>query len=299
MVPFIRSISHMRFASILVATVLLLAACGPAASDPEPTNTVEPATDTPNDELTVGDILGSTQAAWEAAGNERVTTRWGYNLRDATPTASPAAANQESIAIRVSPDSQYFVNYLGGTMMEEVTVIDNTVYARGPRMNKVIAPHADPETWVKVDPNSLPEDEPMRYFLLNREKPAQAPFSNLRQDDLERPAEDIGEIQVDDRSCHAYTYTEDNADMGEWDIEVSFDDATNLPCRLVRTMEGGYQAVSIFEYDVPGLTLARPDTFIPASPIGPATPVVGPLGLPSTGPLSTPVPASPVATPGV
>lgn len=299
MFPLIHSLSRLRTGSILVASVFLLAACGPASSDPEPTKSTESAATAVSDDLTVGDILGSSQAAWEAASTERVTTQWGYDLRDATPAASPAAANQESIAIRVSPDSQYFVNNLGGVMMEEVIVVDDIVYARGPRMNKVIAPHADPETWVKVDPGTLPEDEPIRYFLLNRVKPTQAPFSNLRQDDLARPAKDIGVIQINGRTCHAYTYTEDNGDMGEWEIEVSFDDTTDLPCRLVRTMEGGYQAVSIFEYDVPGLALARPDTFIPASPIGPATPVVGPLGLPSTGPLSTPVPATPVATPGV
>jgi hypothetical protein len=123
-------------------------------------------------ELSVGDILAPINDAWHATSKERVTTQWGNNLRDAEPRASPQPANQENVAIAIAPDSQYFVNKLGGVRMEEVILVDDAVYARGPRINTNIAPNTDPETWVKANTEKLPMDESMRYLLLARAIPA-------------------------------------------------------------------------------------------------------------------------------
>lgn len=293
------NVAARRFRALITLLVcgLVLIACGPLANESDQAPTTGTTQPPAAGELSVGDVLSPLAMAWKSVGNERVTTQWGNNLTAATPSPSPSPPGQESVAITIAPESRYLVNRLGGVTMDEVIAIDGVIYARGPRMTKVIAPHADPETWVRVDPATLPREEPVRYFLINQQQPPQAPFANLDKETLAQPATDIGEIDVHGRACHAYTFTEETPDMGQWTIEVSLDVETGLPCRLVRTMDGTYQAVSIFEYNVPDLELARPATWIPASPIGRTTPVVGPLGLPSTGPLSTPVPATPVATP--
>lgn len=282
---------------LLVASAVIVAACGPLGDEAEPTPTVNALRPAEENELSVNDVLSRVEEAWLTVDSMQVTTVWGNDLLSASSTATPAVPLQRSIATIKRPNEQHHINTLGGVTQEEVIYVDGSLYARGSRMHGWIAPNVNPEMWVKVEPSTLPEDLHMRYYLESRRALPEAPFANVEATTRQNVATDIGNVEVEGRTCHGYTFAEDSADLGLWDIELTIDDETNLPCRLVRTTNSSYQGITMFQFNMPDVRIERPGTWVPAPVPGPATPRVGPLGLPSTGPLATPAPAAPVASP--
>ncbi|HVL25444.1 MAG TPA: hypothetical protein VM450_15250 [Thermomicrobiales bacterium] len=250
---------HLTHVLSLLAVAVLLTACG-GGGDPEPTPTPAPPPTAAPGALTVGDLLARVDAAWPQVTSMRVTSTAGpVPTDDATVTSGVETTIEETVA----PDSRRIVRQTDGATTDEQVYVGGTVYMYGAFVAGAVAPEVGPGTWITVDPAAVPDDTPVGYQLSYLMRPQGAPFGSISAGMRARPVTDAGQAQVGGRICRVYSFI-DATDMGDRvEYELALDEH-DLPCQLVQRA-GGFQNSSVFEVNVPGLTIVAPDAPTPVS----------------------------------
>ena len=210
----------------LIVILALLSGCGQM---PDPTPVPPAATTAPPDaatatvsspvagELTLGDLAQRVGAAWPAVRSYRVTFTGAtvplpaasgtpVSRPAATPGATPVARSAETFAtVRdvVLPDRQYQrVSGLGADDHEAVAIGD-ALFVRGPLVDR-IAPGTPPETWITIDPATLPAGATLTRLLGGLPAIPAAPLASLPERLWPQAVRELGVESFDGRECRVY-----------------------------------------------------------------------------------------------
>ena len=246
----------------LLALLIVLAACGSGTPEPTPEPTSPPAPTAAPGELSVGELVERVEAAWPQVRTLRTTSMAGPTPADA-PDVTPPSGVETSVEEAIAPDTRRLVRSTDGVVTDEMVWIDGTVYMWGSFVANAVAPEVGPATWVTVDPEVVPPDTPVGLQLAYLTRPMDSPFGRISPEVRALPAAEAGTVQVGGRACTLYTFA-DTTDTGvRVDYELALD-AENLPCQLVQRA-GGFQNSSVYEVNVPDLTIVAPDAPTPVS----------------------------------
>ncbi len=248
-----------RTSSLAIFTLisLLLTSCSISTDDPSPTPaptaTAIPALSP--DALSVGELLARVETAWPSVRSMR-TTFWSTQ---AVAGGTPPATGMVTVEEAVLPASRRVVVLSDGAPTDEQIAVHGRIYMKGALVPAAIAPLVDAETWVEVDPAAASTDSPVAMQVGYLLSPIVSPFASISPETAGQEAIGIGEAIVGDRSCQAFTFGEANGIS----YELALDEAS-LPCRLVQRA-GDSANVTVYEFNIPGLTIAAPAIATPAA----------------------------------
>lgn len=249
----------LRAAALLVA-VIVLVGCGPMPESPTATTTTTTVTPPANTgtpplgsptagQLTLGQLAQRVNAAWSGVRSYRITftgATTGTPVASpvararATPAATPLARPREtfvSIHEVVFPDQQrQEVRGLGGDDHEAVAV-GGRLFIRGPLVQR-IAPGTPDDTWVAIDPSTLPEGSVLARLLGGLPQLPGPPLAAVPPRLSPQTLRDLGSVKVDDRTCQVYGAADTVVSSGmRVDYAIAVDDR-DLPCSI-ETSAGG------------------------------------------------------------
>lgn len=245
-----------RIPSLLLVTciALVLSGCGggqEASPTPEPSPAPFP-TLSPG-AVSVGDLLASMESAWATTTSMR-TTNW--VTTDDTVGTPPGSAAM-SIEEVVKPSSRHVVQVVGGTVVDEQIVVDGRIYMKGALVPSAIAPMLDTATWVEVNPETASSGSPIAGLVAYLLAPVTTPVGTVSDETRALEAVPAGTETIGGSSCQVYRFASDSAIS----YELSIDDR-QLPCRLV-VSAAGQSSVTLYEFNVPGITIAAPPVATP------------------------------------
>lgn len=223
----------MRAASVSIALLALLAGCGPMP-EATPTSTPAPATSTPGGDAatpdtsgtlgtpespnqTFGDLADRVSAAWPDIDSYRVTftgsalaSSSGTGTPAARPMATPGAtpmARPRDVYVTVRevdlPDRQRQMLTGLGSDDHEAIAIGTALYVRGPVVER-IAPGTSPESWIEMDPTTLPEGAMLLHLLGGLPEPPGTPLATLPERLRAQTVREQEAIEQDGRQCRVY-----------------------------------------------------------------------------------------------
>lgn len=245
---------------ITVLIAIVLVSCG---SDDKPT-TPPPPTPPPTAEpgqLTVGDLVTQSEAAWSQVHSLRTTSQSGQIPREGD--APPAMTG--SVQDWTTDGDRHVIEFRDGVAINEQIYVDGVIYMRGEIVNSAVAPGIGINTWIILNPDVIPEDTPVgrQVSYLTREQ--SNPFGPLQPETMVTPVREAGRVTVGDRSCTVYSYGDVNNTGTEIRVEIAVAD-DGLPCQVVQRTEG-FQNSTVYEYNLEGVDIL--------APTDPATPVSG------------------------
>ena len=250
-----------------LAILVTLAACGDDENDAEPTAvaTLTPVSivggDSPRsspgsaspetlaasgEPATVGELAALVEAAWSGVTSYRATTTnsgSGGVLTDslaspvssspAADTGSPAAATPDGLVAVdevVMPDLRHQIVREGGAESEFIAA-NGLVYTRGAYNRVYIDPSLNPDTWVRLDPATVPANTPLAIFVerFAGPEPFDSPFAGLQPSTLDSPLTPLNVDTVDGRTCQSYRVVQTTQTGERVDIRLAIDER-NLPC---------------------------------------------------------------------
>lgn len=251
--------------AVLSLSAVLLVACGSNgrenAAAPTAPATEGPATAAPG-EMSVADLTGRINTAWEAINAFRVTSSSGPIPVD-TGSGTPVPDSSYAIETWTVPNNREVVEVVEGTVINEQMYVEGVIYMKGIFVGSAVAPEVGSGTWITLDKDVVPRDTPVgnRVAYLTRE-PA-SPFRSLSDDLLAQPVKDSGTVQVGDRTCTLYTFGDPDNEGDEIRYEVALDE-NDLPCQVVQRA-GGYQNSSVYEFNTDEIRIVAPDAGTPVA----------------------------------
>lgn len=262
-----RSRTFATVVTIALVSVVVLAGCGSGTGkgpDPtvEPTSgpTNGPAPTLTSDQISVGSLIDRIDAAWPTVRNSRETT-WSGTSSDSIGTPPPdQTVTTEELVL---PSSRRVVVTTGGKPSDEQIAINGAVFFKGAFVVGAVAPFAGAATWVQVDPSIVPPDSIVGQRLSYLTGPIVPPYDTVTDDLRARAATPAGQILVGGHACDAFTFVDTTSNGSKIDYALSLDDR-NLPCSLVQSA-GGYENITVYEFNTPNLVIAAPKTATPVS----------------------------------
>jgi len=240
----------------MLVFALTLAGCGsgsPSDATPVPTAPPTYAPTLQPGATSVGNLLTAMDAAWNNAASMRTT----YWETDAGLAATPPPAASLTIEEVVRPSSRHVVQVVNGVVIDEQIVVDGRIFMKGSLVPTTIAPMVDTNTWVEVDPAAATSNSPIAGLVNYLAAPVSSPVGTVSDDTRARVAIPSGLEEIGGRQCNLFTFPGDSA----LDYELAID-PIGLPCRLV--ISAGVQAtVTMYEFNVPGLTITAPSAATP------------------------------------
>lgn len=248
------NVRTLRISSLGVLLVIVLAACG---KDLQPSPAVTPTatreTTSPVG-LTAGDLAGRIAAGWRGIDRYRAVTT---SVSPGTPGAQDSG--NSVVEEVILPDKRRQVVTAGGVVQSEIVATGGSIYGRGPDLPGISQPNRDPDVWIVINGNLLGADNAYSGFYQSLLLPSQPPYAGLDPDKRSRPAEELGAVTVDGRTCQQYQMV-DTTLTGER-IEVTIALAENgLVCSIV-TESAASTTTTVYAYDQPAAIEA------PASPV--------------------------------
>jgi len=246
------------FATVAFVTLaVVLAACADGDADPTPPPAPTAATPPmlPAGALTVGELFTRIEAAWPTVRSMR-TTFW-TTTTDAGGT--PPSTGTVTIEEAVRPNGRRVVILNDGGPTDEQVAVDGRVYMRGAVVPAAIAPMVDSQTWVEIDPAAAGSNSPIAMQIAYLLSLIESPFADLSPETAALEAVSGSEVTIGGRTCQVFTFGDPAGVMHELAIG-----ADGRPCRLVQRA-GGVSNVTLYEFDVPDLTIAAPEV---ATPVG-------------------------------
>lgn len=260
----VRPIMLLRLAA-LAFSALVLASCTTGENDNAAAPTLAP-TDTPATaapgEMSVGDLTGRINAAWEHVEAFRVTSSSGP-IPVETAAGTPTPDTSYAIETWTAPNNRQITEVVDGTVINEQVYVAGTIYMKGVFVGSAVAPEVGSGTWITLDKDVVPRDTPVgnRIAYLTRE-PA-SPFVTMAPELLAQPVRESGTVQVEGRSCTLYSFGDPGGEGDEIRYEVALDEH-DLPCQVVQRA-GGYQNSSVYEFNGDDITITAPDAGTPVA----------------------------------
>ena len=285
----------LRSVIAVVTLFALLAGCGPM---PEPSPTPAPEITPPAEErvatpgtpastqLTLGELAERVNAAWPTVGSYRITFTGstlsmpaGLGTPVARPLATPAATPMGTLAatpvarpretfvsIRevVLPDRQRQDLRGLGEHDHEAIAIGDRLYVRGPLVDQ-IAPGTPDNTWIVVEPSTVPEGSMLSQLLGGLPGIPAAPLASLPERLLPQLIREMGVVDHDGRECRVFGAADTVPATGmRVDYTIAVDDR-DLPC-FIETGTGGVTQGRAEYSDIDGsFTIEPPVAATPVS----------------------------------
>ncbi len=248
------NLRSLRLPIAIAALLLLLTACG-SEIDPAPTvvSTATQEESTPIG-LTVGQLADRIDAGW--VGIDR------YQSVTTTQTiGSPesSAPSTETVEEAILPDRRRQVVSLGGELRSEIVSAGGNIYGRGVSLPGIVQPNRDPDVWIVINGNVLGSDNAYSGFYQSLLLPVQPPYAGLSQADRDKPAEDLGDVDVGGQTCRQYHIVDTTLTGERVEIALALSDS-GLVCSIQTTSDHSV-TTTVFSYDKP--TEITP----PASPV--------------------------------
>ncbi|MCC7022372.1 MAG: hypothetical protein IT338_06075 [Thermomicrobiales bacterium] len=300
------AIQHLRAAGVAALLLVTLAACGPMPEPAPPTapptvappvsSTPPPGTAAPTTP-TLGELSARVGIAWAGVTSYELTftgsgmivpplaaTPVGASAAG-TPVASPVAtpgatpvARQGSAVTTVRqvilPDRQRQVVSGHGDQDYEAIAAGGRIFVRGP-LARQIAPGADAESWIAIDPSRLAADSTLSLLLGGLPAIPPAPLAQIPERLASQELRDLGTIDFDGRTCRVYGAVDTAATTGmRVDRSIAID-AQDIPCFIETSTGGSVQAREEFRAIDAAPAIEAPSRATPvAVPPALATPVV-------------------------
>jgi hypothetical protein len=250
-----------RTATHFLLLLLLLSACS-SGNDaaPSPARPTDAATPTlAPGQTRVGDLLARAEASWSSVSNLRSV------FTSTQTTSSGTAAGQREVVVEeIKPDRRRVVIRQDGAVIDEQIVVEGVIYLRGSFVAGLVAPNVGAETWVTVDPALVPPDTPVGQQMSALTAPIAPPYQTVSAETRALPATAAGRVDVEGRSCAAFTFSaRDATSGGQIDYTLALDDTDRL-CALDQTA-GAVTNRTIFTYNLPELTIEAPLAATPVS----------------------------------
>lgn len=238
---------------------IALAACG---SDIEPTPTAVPTlppTLSPESAtpiaLTVGQLADRIAAGWTTIDRYRAVTRMQAN-------GSPqAGAGSETVEEAILPNQRHQVVTMNGVVQSEIVATGGNIYGRGPGLPGINQPNRDPDSWITINGNVLGANNPMSAFYQSLLLPVQAPYAALDESDRAKPAEALGEVQIDNQTCQQFRIVDTTLTGERVEVLLSLAES-GLVCSIQTTSDHSV-TMTIYTYDQPA-EIAMPASPVPA-----------------------------------
>lgn len=247
----------MRFVRLPIVCgllIVMLAACG---KEFQPTPTVTP---TPTQEvatpagLTVGILADRIAAGWKTIDRYRSVTT---TVSAGTPTA--AGMGTTVIEEVVLPDRRRQVVTVDGIERSEIVAAGGNIYGRGTSLPGIEQPNRNPDVWITINGNVLGPNNAFSGFYQSLLLPSQSPYGGLSEDKRNRPAEELGAVEIDGKQCEHYRIV-DTTLTGERVVIVLSLAGNGLVCSIETTSDAAI-STSVYTYDQPT------EIVIPASPV--------------------------------
>lgn len=245
---------------LIVAFVLLVATgCSTETADqgPAPTSTPAPTavpTLTPG-ATSVGDLIERVDQVWPTVTSMR-TTFWATM---GSPQSTPPALGAVTVETVIVPASRHVTQLQDGAIVDEQIALNGRVYMKGSIVVAAIAPMVGTEAWVEVDPAAATSDNPLSMQVNYLLEPVHHPFGLISPETLASEAIPLDPITIGDRTCQNYTFGDQSGNGIRYELSI---DEANLPCQLLQ-FGGDYVNVTLYEFNVPGLSISAPDVATP------------------------------------
>ncbi len=247
---------------VLLMAGALLAGCGAMPETAPTTTTTAPATASPVAVaatpgtpavagVTFGDIADRVSAAWPSVRSYRVTftgtalasltgTGTPVSGTSATPGATPTARARDTFTtVRevTLPDRQRQTVIGLGADDHEAVAVGSTLFVRG-RVVERIAPGASGETWIEIDPTTLPEGALLLHVLGGLPELPGAPLATLPERLRAQAVREMDATEHDGRQCRVFAAADTVSATGmRVDYTIAIDE-NDLPC-FIETGAGG------------------------------------------------------------
>jgi hypothetical protein len=252
--------------AVLALSAIFLAACTSGDDDNAVSPTAAPPTHPPATaapgEMSVDDLTGRINAAWDGVTALRVTSSSGpIPVQDDSGT--PAASGSYAVETWTAPNNRQITEVVDGTIINEQIYVDGAVFMKGIFVGSAVAPEVGSGTWITLDRDVIPRDTPVgnRVAYLTRE-PA-SPFAVMSPELLAQPVRESGTVRVGDRACTLYTFGDPRGEGAEIRYEVALDE-NDLPCQVIQRA-GGFQNSSVYEINEDDIQVAAPDGGTPVA----------------------------------
>ncbi|MCA9833398.1 MAG: hypothetical protein KC435_05590 [Thermomicrobiales bacterium] len=245
----------LHLSATLIVVMLLITACG-SSGNSSPTEPTAPPTASA-DELSVGDVIALADTTWPTVTSMRVTTK-----SSSASTEIDDAAFTGTVEDWTSNGNRHIIEFENGIATNEQIYADGVIYVRGVFVSAAIAPGLDVNTWVNVEEGAYDADSSVGVQLQYLIRPQNNAYGEISQDLLSRPVQDGGETVVGDRTCHLYTFGDEEGTGDEIRYEISVD-SDGLPCQVVQSA-GDYQVITTYLFDL-DVNIAAPLEGTPAA----------------------------------
>jgi hypothetical protein len=248
---------NVRFLRFPIAVALLacvLTACGKDI-DPSPTAvpTVTQDEATPIG-LTVGVLADRIAAGWTGIDRYQSITTTHVS---GSPTVSTAVT--ETIEEAILPDQRRQVVSVNGEAQSEIVAAGGNIYGRGAGLPGIDQPNRDPEVWITINGNVLGPNNPSSAFYQSLLLPVQPPYAGLEQNDRDKPAEELGSVDVGGRSCQQYRIVDTTLTGERVEVVLALAES-GLVCSI-QTTSSRAVTTTTYNYDQPA------EIALPASPV--------------------------------
>ncbi len=244
----------LRLPIAIVALALLLAACG-AEIDPSPTVVSTPTTDaaTPIG-LTVGELAERIAVGWEGIDRYRAVTT---TRSIGSPVAGAVA--KETVEEVILPGQRHQVVSVNDVVQSEIVSSGGNIYGRGPALPGIVQTNRDPDVWITINGNVLGPDNAASVFYQSLLLPVQPPYAGLSQSDRDKPAEELGSVDVAGQMCQQYRIVDTSLTGERVEIVLALADS-GLACSI-QTTSAHTVTTTVYTYDQPATII------VPASPV--------------------------------
>lgn len=248
------NVRPLRLTIPLIALALLLAACGKEIDAPSTvTPTVTTAQATPIG-LTVGQLADRIGAGWEGIDRYHSVTTM---QTGGSPIASTGTT--ETIEEAILPDQRRQVVLVDGEMRSEIVAAGGNIYGRGAGLPGIEQPNRDPDVWITINGNVLGAGNPYSSFYQSMLLPVQPPYAGLAQGDRDKPAEELGVVEVNGRTCQHYRIVDTTLTGERVDVLLALEES-GLVCSI-QTSSDQSVTTTVYSYDQPS------EIALPASPV--------------------------------
>jgi hypothetical protein len=248
---------NVRFVQLplaIVALALLLAACG-AEIDQPPTvvSTATPDAATPIG-LTVGQLAERIGAGWAEIDRYRAVTT-------TQSIGSPVAGSvhRETVEEVILPGQRHQVVSVNGVVQSEIVSAGGSIYGRGPALPGIVQTNRDPAVWITINGNVLGPDNAASGFYQSLLLPVQPPYAGLSQSDRDKPAEELGSVDVAGQPCQQYRIVDTSLTGERVEIVLALTES-GLTCSI-QTTSAHAVTTTVYTYDQPAVIV------VPASPV--------------------------------
>ena len=232
---------------------MTLSACGKDLQ-PSPTPAPTATLDATPIGLTVGALADRMAAGWQTIDRYRSVTTMSIA---GTPAA--AGSGTEVIEEVILPDQRRQVVTIDGTPQSEILAAGGALYGRGPDLPGITQPNRNPDVWMTITGRVLGPENTFSGFYQSFLLPSQPPYAGLSDEKRNRPAEELGTVEIAGRTCQQYRIVDTTLTGARVVVVLSLAE-DGLVC-AIETISDGSVSTSVYAYDQPAAIA------LPASPV--------------------------------